>query len=140
MSAAPHTIDDIIELFDLLGEDWEGRFRHLIDLGKTLPPFPDSERVELNLVRGCTAKVWMIDETRDGIFSFQADSDSHLVRGLIAILMRLYDNRPIAELETVDIDTVFRRLGLEQNLSPNRRNGFFSMVARIKTRIPGKSG
>lgn len=133
MSSEVRTIDDVIELFELFGEDWEARYQYLIDLGKTLPAFPAEQKTESNEVRGCTSKVWMLAHVRDGVFTFQADSDAHIVKGLIGLLVILFNNRPVGELATVDVDTVFRALGLEQNLSPNRRNGFFSMVGRLKS-------
>jgi cysteine desulfuration protein SufE len=132
MSTAVHTIDEVIELFDLFGDNWEERYRYLIDLGKTVPDLPEELRVESNLVPGCTSRVWMASSIEDGIFRFQADSDAHLVKGLIGVLMILFNNRPAGEIVDVDVRGIFQRLGLEQNLSPNRRNGFYSMVERIR--------
>ena len=132
MNAAVHTIDEVIELFDLFGDNWEERYRYLIDLGKTVPDLPEELRIESNLVPGCTSRVWMSSSTENGIFRFQADSDAHLVKGLIGVLMILFNNRPAGEIVDVDVRGIFRRLGLEQNLSPNRRNGFYSMVEKIR--------
>ncbi len=133
MNAAPHTIDEVIELFDLLGDDWEGRYRFVIDLGKTVPPMPDHLKTESTKIEGCTSQVWMVPHLENGTFTFQADSDAHLVKGLIGLLMILFNGKPVAELQAVDVQGIFARLGLEQNLSPNRRNGFFSMVNAIRS-------
>lgn len=135
MSTAAHTIADIIEVFELFGEDWEERYRYLIDLGKTVPIMPDELKTESTQVHGCTSKVWMVLKIENGIFQMQADSDAHIVKGLIGLLMILFNNRPVAEISQIDVQAVFAQLGLEQNLSPNRRNGFFSMVAKIKASL-----
>lgn len=132
MSTAPHTISEIIEVFELFGDDWEERYRYLIDLGKTVPPMPEALKIESNMVPGCTSKVWMVTSSENNIFNFQADSDAHIVKGLIGLLVILFNNRPLTELSEVDVKGIFIQLGLEQNLSPNRRSGFYSMVERIK--------
>ncbi len=132
MTSEVRTIDDVIELFELFGDDWESRYQYLIDLGKTLPAFPAEQKIESNEVQGCTSKVWRIPHTRAGIFTFEADSDAHIVKGLIGLLVILFNNRPVSELAAVDVEGIFTRLGLSQNLSPNRRNGFFAMVGRLK--------
>ncbi len=129
------TIDEILEYFSLM-DDWENRYQYLIDLGKTLPPMPSSLKNEENLIRGCTSKVWLVPEIRDDVLSFQADSDSHIVKGLVAILFALYNNQPIANLAQIPVHDIFDKLGLSQNLSPNRRNGFFSMVERLRGANP----
>lgn len=132
MAAAPHTISEVIELFHLFGDDWEERYRYLIDLGKTVPLMPNDLKTESNAIKGCTSQVWMVSEIKDGRLTFLADSDAHIVKGLIGLLMILFNNRPVSEIASVDVDAVFKELGLEQNLSPNRRNGFFSMVSYLK--------
>ncbi len=126
------SIEDLTESFALL-DDWEGRYGLLIDLGKELPPLDDSYKTDTYLVRGCTSRVWLVPAVKEGRLTFTADSDAHLVRGLIALLFIIYNNRPIAEVATVDIEDIFRKLGLAENLTPNRRNGFFAMVERIKS-------
>jgi cysteine desulfuration protein SufE len=125
------TIDEILEYFSLM-DDWESRYQYLIDLGKTLPPMPPSLKNEENLIRGCTSKVWLVPEIRNNVLSFQADSDSHIVKGLVAILFALYNNQPVAGLAQIPVHDIFDKLDLSQNLSPNRRNGFFSMVERLQ--------
>ncbi len=137
MTTALQQVNELIENFSFF-DDWEDRYRYLIDLGKTLPGMPDSEKTEKNLVRGCTSQVWMVSgwdgdpANKDGAYRFDADSDAHIVRGLIAILIRIYNGRTAAEIKQVNIRDLFEKLGLEQNLSPNRRNGFFSIVERIR--------
>lgn len=135
MSTAPHTIADIIEVFELFGDDWEERYRYLIDLGKTVPAMPDEFKTESTQVHGCTSKVWMVSKIENGIFHVQADSDAHIVKGLIGLLLILFNNRPASEIRSIDVKGIFTQLGLEQNLSPNRRNGFFSMVEKIRASV-----
>jgi cysteine desulfuration protein SufE len=129
--AAPQTIEELTENFSLF-EDWEERYRYLIDLGRTLPEMDESLRTEETLVRGCTSKVWMVLAVKDGKLCIQADSDAHIVRGLIALLLSAYQGQSMAAAKSVDIEAQFKAIGLEQNLSPNRRNGFFAMVERIR--------
>lgn len=129
MIVAPH-LAELSESFSLLG-DWEERYRYLIDLGRTLPSMPDSLRTDENFVRGCTSRVWMAGEIRDGRLYFQADSDAHIVRGLIALLKVAYEGQKIADIPGIDIAGFFGAIGLDQHLSPNRRNGFFAMVEKI---------
>lgn len=119
---------DNFSLFD----DWEGRYRYLIDLGRELPPMAEQQKTDERLVRGCTSLVWMTSEIRDGKFYFNADSDAHIVRGLIALLMAAYNGKPVEEILSLDIESTFKQIGLDQHLSPNRRSGFFAMVERIR--------
>jgi cysteine desulfuration protein SufE len=125
-------LHNLIENFALF-DTWEDRYRYLIDLGHALPPMDDSLKTESSLVRGCTSRVWLV-ATRDeaGRFHFLADSDAHIVRGLIAIVLSAYQSKTSAEIQDVDIEQEFSKLGLDQHLSPNRRNGFFAMVERIR--------
>ena len=119
------------ELFD----DWEDRYRYLIDLGRKLPAFPDALKTETNKVRGCMSQVWMVpghaaeDASR---FAFAADSDAHIVKGLIAVLGTLFSGKTPAEIARTDTDAAFRAIGLDQHLSPSRRNGLVSMVEKIR--------
>jgi cysteine desulfuration protein SufE len=124
--------DELKAEFDLLG-DWEERYRHVIDLGRTLSPLSEAERSDVNKVRGCASQVWLITETQaDGRLTFRGDSDAHIVRGLIAILFRLYSGRTPEEILGIDARTGFDRLGLIGALSAQRSNGLFSMVERIR--------
>jgi cysteine desulfuration protein SufE len=126
-----HNIQELAENFALF-DDWEGRYRYLIDLGRTLPPMDEALKTDDVLVQGCTSRVWMIANVKDGIFHFTADSDAHIVRGLIAILMIAFQDKPISEIGKIDIVATFKEIGLDEHLSPNRRSGFYAMVERIR--------
>jgi cysteine desulfuration protein SufE len=118
--------------FEVLG-DWEERYRYVIDLGKALAPLSDAERSDHNKVRGCASQVWLVTEARaDGTLKFRGDSDAHIVRGLIAILLRLFSGRTPAEIIGFDAEAAFARLGLKGALSQQRSNGLASMAARIR--------
>jgi len=127
---------DLTELKEdfALFDDWEERYRYLIDLGRTLPAMDEALKVDANLVRGCTSRVWLYDTIKDDQLTFIADSDAHIVRGLIALLMAAYNNKSLSEIAQIDIEGAFAEIGLDQHLSPSRRNGFFAMVERIKSR------
>lgn len=127
MDAHIQSLIDDFSLFD----DWEERYAYLIDLGKHLPSMPESLKNDQNLVPGCTSRVWLVPSVAGDVLNIQADSDSHIVRGLVAIIMQIYGGQPASLLKEVDIRDVFQKLGLEQHLSPNRRNGFFSMIQRL---------
>jgi len=125
-------LDDLAAEFDLLG-DWEERYRYVIELGRELAPLSDAERSEANKVRGCASQVWLVTEPLgDGRVRFRGDSDAHIVRGLIAILMRLYADRTPAEILGFDANAALASLGLSGALSTQRANGLASMVARIR--------
>ncbi len=125
-------IEELAENFALFG-DWEERYRYLIDLGRGLPAMAENLKTDANIVRGCTSRVWMVAAVDDrGMFHFEADSDAHIVRGLIALLVAAYQDQPVAVIRKLDIEGIFKKIGLDQNLSPNRRSGFFAMVERIK--------
>jgi cysteine desulfuration protein SufE len=126
-------LTDLADEFELLG-DWEQRYRHVIDLGKTLAPLSDTERSDANKVRGCASQVWLVTERRpDGTLGFRGDSDAHIVRGLVALLLRLYSGRAPADILAFDAKAGLARLGLSGALSAQRSNGLFSMVERIKS-------
>jgi len=126
------TLDELAETFEFLG-DWEERYRHVIDLGRDLAPLAEAERSDVNKVRGCASQVWLVsDKDRDGGLRFRGDSDAHIVRGLIAILMTLYSGRAPAQILAFDARAAFTRLGLTGALSQQRSNGLFSMVQRIR--------
>ena len=129
------SIDDLVDDFDLF-EDWEDRYRYIVDLGKKLPPMPEDEKIEDNKVRGCMSQVWLtcqaVENGGDTILTFRADSDAFIVKGLIAILLELYSGRTPKEIADLDATEALRKLGLESHLSPNRRNGFVAMVDRIR--------
>ena len=127
--------DEIIANFELL-DDWEERYRYLIELGRMMPPLPDEARTDRNKVMGCASQVWL--ETRverrngDATLSLRGDSDAHIVRGLIALLIALLSDRPTAAIVKTDPQETFRALGLSEHLTPQRSNGLRSMVDRIK--------
>lgn len=123
---------DLAAEFELLG-DWEERYRYVIELGRELEPLSDAERSDANKVRGCASQVWLVTEPRDdGTVHFRGDSDAHIVRGLIAILMRLYADRTPDEMLAFDANAAFATLGLSGALSAQRSNGLASMVERIR--------
>ncbi len=129
---APMTAEDLAETFELLG-DWEERYAYLIDLGRKLPVLSDAERTEETKVRGCMSQVWLVGGAgADGRMHFNGDSDSTLVKGLIALLMVLVDGQSPQDVLQLDIAGTFKQLGLESHITVNRRNGFFSMVERIQ--------
>lgn len=125
-------IDEIIESFSLF-DDWEDRYSLLIDLGKKMPDFPEDLRKDENLVKGCVSRVWMVPKFENGIFTFQGDSDAMIVKGLVGLLHIIYSGQAVSELNKIDIDGIFEKLALTQNLSPNRRNGLFSMIEKIRS-------
>ena len=130
------TFDDIVENFTLL-DQWDDRYRYVIELGRTLPPLAESAHTEANKVRGCASQVWLVTHVKpDGaggpILTFDGDSDAHIVRGLIAILFALYSGKNAREILATDALALFDRIGLRENLTPQRSNGLRSMVERIR--------
>jgi cysteine desulfuration protein SufE len=130
------TIDDIIESFAFL-DDWEDRYRYLIELGRDLPPFPEAARTAANKVDGCASQVWLDTRiepgTGDPVLTFAGDSDAHLVKGLVAVLLALYSGRRASEIRATDALAVLDQIGLREHLTPQRSNGLRSMVGRILT-------
>ncbi len=133
MTAATATaLNDLVEEFDLLG-DWEERYRYVIDLGRELAPLSEAERSEANKVRGCASQVWLVTEPQhNGTLVFRGDSDAHIVKGLIAILLRLYSGRAPAEIIAFNAKAAIDKLGLSGALSSQRSNGLAAMVQRIQ--------
>jgi len=135
--AGAMTIDEIIENFSFL-DDWDDRYRYVIELGRRLSPLPDAARSDANKVQGCASQVWLATHVKpDGAagptLTFVGDSDAHIVRGLIAILFAIYSGKSARDILSTDAVAVFERLGLREHLTPQRSNGFRSMVERIKT-------
>jgi cysteine desulfuration protein SufE len=132
------SIERIIDDFGVL-DSWDDRYRYVIELGRALPPFPDAARTDRNKVQGCASQVWMISGTKPAkngsgpVLEFQGDSDAHIVKGLIAILFALYSGQPAKKILETDANTVFNQLGLGEHLTPQRSNGFRSMVDRIRS-------
>lgn len=130
------SIEAIHSDFVLL-DDWEDRYRYVIELGRSLEPLPDVLRTDANKVRGCASQVWLSastgQETPDAPrLHFLGDSDAHIVRGLIAILFAMYQDRTPEEILATDARAMFAELGLQEHITPQRSNGFFSMVERIR--------
>ena len=131
------TIDEIIADFSLL-EDWDDRYRYVIELGRALAPLAAEAHNATNKVQGCASQVWLATSVApDGaggpVLTFVGDSDAHIVRGLIAILLTIYSGKPAREIVGTDAVALFERLGLREHLTPQRSNGFRAMVERIKT-------
>ena len=128
-------IADIIENFSLLDE-WDERYRYVIELGRALAPLPELARNDANKVQGCTSQVWLatsIDrQTGQPILTFAGDSDAHIVRGLVAILIRMLSGRPAGDILAADPLALFEQLGFREHLTPQRSNGFRSMVSRMR--------
>jgi len=130
-------IEEILENFSLL-DDWDDRYRYVIELGRTLAPIDEAARVDANKVQGCASQVWLITTTApDGpagpVLTFRGDRDAHIVRGLIAILFALYSGRSARDVLNIDAPALFDRIGLREHLTPQRSNGLRSMVERIRS-------
>ena len=133
MTVMSPTIASIASGFELL-DDWEDRYRYVMELGRELPALSDTERTEVNRVRGCASQVWLVTavDPASKVMTFRGDSDSHLVKGLVAILLTVMNGKTAAEIAASDPLAVFDGLGLKEHLTPQRSNGLASMVARIK--------
>ena len=128
---AQAAFEDVVEDFAFL-DDWEDRYRMVIEMGKAMEPLPEALRVPATKVEGCASQVWLHPRIQDGRFHFEGDSDAMIVRGLIALLHRLYDDLPVAEVAAVDARAELGRLGLNDHLSAQRSNGLRAMVERIR--------
>jgi len=131
------TIDQILDNFSLLDE-WDDRYRYVIELGRSLAPLPERDRRDANKVQGCASQVWLATRVQpngqDGpVLSFAGDSDAHIVRGLIAILFAIYSGKNARDILATDAIALFEKMGLREHLTPQRSNGFRSMVERIKS-------
>jgi cysteine desulfuration protein SufE len=133
------TLEEIKSDFALLDE-WEDRYRYVIELGRKLPPLDEARRIDANKVRGCASQVWLATEILEPSqpraqprLHFHGDSDAHIVRGLVAILFALYQDKTPDEIVATDARPVLAELGLNEHLTPQRSNGFASMVERIRT-------
>lgn len=130
------SLSEILESFDFL-DDWEDRYKYLIDLGKELSPLSEAEKTDANKVRGCVSQVWLItsvDKGPDGVpvLTFRGDSDALIVQGLVAIVTTLFNGKTATEILDTDVEGLFNRLGLKEHLTPQRSNGLKSMVGRIR--------
>lgn len=125
-------LDEIISDFDLI-EDWDERYRFLIELGRGLKPFPEAARTEDNRVKGCASQVWLLtDRDQDGLMHFRGDSDAHIVKGLVRLTLAIFDGKTPVDVLSTDAFAVYGQLGLAQHLTPQRSNGVRSMVERIR--------
>jgi cysteine desulfuration protein SufE len=129
-------IDEILDGFEFLDE-WDDRYRYVIELGKALTPYPEDVRNEAHKVQGCASQVWLHSTVQPGngagpVLSFVGDSDAIIVRGLVAILLALYSDKPAKDILSADAIALFEKLGLKEHLTPQRSNGFRSMVERIR--------
>ncbi len=129
---ATPAFEEIVEDFEFL-EDWEDRYRHVIDLGKAMDPLAEALKVPATKVHGCASQVWLHPQIEAGRFRFDGDSDAMIVRGLIAVLRALYNDLPVAEVPRVDAAAELARLGLNEHLSSQRSNGVRAMVERIRS-------
>ena len=128
---AQAAFEEVVEDFEFL-EDWEDRYRMVIEMGKSMEPMPDALKVPATKVEGCASQVWLHPQIEDGTYHSQGDSDAMIVRGLIAVLHRLYDGLPVGEVGALDARAELGRLGLNDHLSAQRSNGLRAMVDRIR--------
>ncbi|MEM8551653.1 MAG: SufE family protein [Pseudomonadota bacterium] len=124
--------EDIAEAFELI-DDWEERYRYVIELGRELPDFPDALKTDATKVDGCVSQVWLRLTHDDDRLALSGDSDAMIVRGLVAILIAYYSGRPVDEVPSLDVEGFLRRLQLDEHLTPQRSNGLASMVRRIRS-------
>ena len=125
------TSDDIVDTLSFF-DNWEDRYKYIIDLGKELPPINDDSRNETNLVRGCQSQVWLVSEARDGKLFFEADSDAFIVKGLLAVVLAAYNGKTPEQVTAFDVEGYFSALNLLKHLSVTRGNGLRAMVKRIQ--------
>lgn len=132
------TIEQIISDFEYIDE-WEDRYRYVIDLGNQLPPYPEENKTPQTKVKGCVSQVWLTSEliTPEGsigpVLHLTGDSDAHIVRGLMAIVFRIFSDKTPAEIMATDVDAIFKTLDLKDHISPQRSNGLIAMVKRIQS-------
>lgn len=126
-------LEELAETFDFL-DDWESRYRHVIDLGRLLPPLEESERVVASKIRGCASQVWLVSQidAATGHVVFRGQSDASIVQGLLAVLLELYSGRPATEILALDPNAAMARLGFMEALTPQRSNGLAAMATRIQ--------
>lgn len=127
-------LEDLLADFAFL-DDWEDRYMHVIELGKAMPPFDDADRTAANKVKGCVSQVWLRTDITDEtppILHFRGDSDAHIVKGLVAIVLKMFSGRTAPDIAALDANSILTELGLAEHLSPQRANGLSAMVTRIK--------
>ena len=119
-------IENLIDNFEFL-ESWEDKYRYIIELGEKLTPLPEQWKVQ-----GCQSQVWLLPQKQNGLLYFTGDSDAMIVKGLIAIVLIIYNNKSPSEIKAVEVEDIFAKLGLSEHLSPSRRNGLLAMTNKIK--------
>lgn len=123
--------EELVETFEFL-DDWEDRYRHVIDMGKAMDPLEDALKVPATKVDGCASQVWLVPKIEGDVFTFRGESDAMIVRGLIAVLSALYNQQPVTDVMKIDAAAELGRLGLNDHLSAQRSNGLRAMVERIR--------
>lgn len=139
MSEYPQNIQDMIDDFSFL-DDWEDRYMHVIELGKSLAPLTDAERNEDTKVNGCVSQVWLVLHEETGaksVLNYRGDSDAHIVKGLVAVVLAIFSGRTAQEITDINAKAILSELGLEEYLTPQRSNGLHAMIARIKRDAAG---
>ncbi len=127
------TLDEIVDIFELLG-DWDQRYAYLTELGEKLPPIPESDKVDENKVKGCMSQVWITAEKNNHRITFKGDCDSSIIKGVLAVLIELTNDRHLEDIKQLDVDEFFERLQLDEHLSPNRHIGVYAIVDLMKTK------
>ena len=125
------TIEELIDNFSFL-DGWEEKYQYVIDLGHKLEPLDEKFKTDDWKVKGCQSQVWLVPQIQNGVFHFKGDSDAILVKGIVSIVLLIYNDKTAAEIKNIDVTKIFVKLGLEENLTPSRRNGMLSMVEKIK--------
>lgn len=122
---------EIIEEFELFGDDWEGKYEHIIDLGKSLPKIKEEYKTEDRIIKGCQSKVWLHSELKDGKIIFTADSDAIITKGMVALMIRVLSNQKPEDVVNAELSFI-DKIGLKEHLSPTRANGLVSMIKQMK--------
>ena len=123
--------NEIIEEFELFGDDWEGKYEHLIELGKSLPKISEALKTEDRIIKGCQSKVWLHSEKKDGLVIYTADSDAIITKGMVALMIRVLSYQKPEDIVKADLDFI-NKIGLTEHLSPTRANGLVSMIKQMK--------
>lgn len=128
-------LDEIVEIFDMLG-DWDARYQYLVELGEQMEPMPDAEKSEDNRVKGCMSQVWVqayVDPNDHKKIQYHGDCDTAVIKGVLALLIKMASGKNLREIEELDVDEVFERLNLDEHLSPNRHVGVYAIVELMKS-------
>ncbi len=122
---------EIIDEFEIFGEDWEGKYGHLIDLGRSLPKIKEEYKTENRIIKGCQSKVWLHSEVKDGKIVYTADSDAIITKGMVALMIRVLSGQKADDIVSAELDFI-NKIGLKEHLSPTRANGLVSMIKQMK--------